>query len=215
MVILDEDGGLGINFITSLFIKTMHYTPEINEYNVAYRNILYDYKTNKKIVYSKNKYVDWNPKNKKILLKIRNNVTRKFVHTLGFIKDNCGVKCRGNYKASKQSILDFNKKHGVYINPYSIVCVRYFKNFPQFDEEKFINLLREVYQNFLEDNHKKQNNKFDYIIYYEDLIINQQTENTMFEGYEKQIKEYHLKNVELIKNYSDLLNVPNDVLSIK
>ena len=97
-------GGFGVNFIYSLMQPDqVLYTEEINEYN-SFESNYYDYKTNKMIQFISE--IDFSGDTSYYLLSETRDVLL-FVHTLGFIKDNCGVKFRGNYKQNKLDILKF------------------------------------------------------------------------------------------------------------
>lgn len=217
-MILITVGGFGANFVHSLIQPNqVLYTEEINEYNCSESNY-YDYKTNKMITFISK--IDYSGRVIYHLFSKTYNVLL-FVHALGFIKDACGVKFRGNYEQNKLGVLKFNRKYGVHINPYSSICNQYFKQFDEFNEKDFKRFIRIRFELFVNQNvsscvikppRKRPKPIVD--IYYEDIFFNLKTNGTMFEGHEERIKEYTNKNLELIKRYQQVLDISDEFIAM-
>lgn len=213
--IYQTQGGMGINFLRGLLYNDdVYYNKYHNEYLALKRKESFIYDFDKQKIKKLDKGTDIKGQTEKMYVVVSEN--NNTINRLKFIKNIIGgCHVMGNYEHSKQCVIDFNKKHKVDINPYSILCCKYFDTHKNFIEADFISFIKHMYQECktMFDPHasifllKLQTFKLSNvnILYYEDLIQKQIAIGTPFEGYEKEIKRYNDLNEDLIKRYGKII----------
>lgn len=216
--------GLGTNFLKHIQGETRYYCESTNEYvnpKVSY----WDIKNSCYVVPFDDGY-----KHHHDTLYIYVNRFSDHIHVrkLGFIKQFTGIKFVPHYYIpsdhtndkiylkNKEMIDEFNKIYGLYICHFSLISLSFMKEKHDISVSSFFEYIKKEYKRHIDISENKKHyeyyvklfrkkyNKKDKLVIYNDFFNCTKKSGTLFDAYEESIKEYHQKNLDIVKKWDSL-----------